>query len=222
MTDYFEEALRCTIVNFSDESIDSIAGAKLVDGKAHGTYQIEACDIFIAVTDSESTIFPDLVGVGGLCLLVSSPHTEKVLPAEERNLFDGVIQCEPALFSLLLKDLVEPITTKSLIGVDCQDLGSFFSINKGKAIYKRGVLHGDTCEGFSVPVEFNTPELNLGLLAVLTDNYNTSYELFKATQRQLSSMDSVYYKALFDRLDNNVSEGLGLLWFENMKEGENT
>jgi hypothetical protein len=85
-------------------------------------------------------------------------------------------------------------------------------------IYKRGVLHGDTCESLSVPSEFNIPEASLGLLAVLTDNYNTSYELLEATQRQQASVNSVCYKALFDRLDNDATEGLGLLWFENVKE----
>ncbi|MCT7654456.1 hypothetical protein MBH78_05875 [Oceanimonas sp. NS1] len=99
---------------------------------------------------------------------------------------DCLLLARPEHVSPLLRDLVEPITRPSLIGVDFADFRTVLCSGKGIARYysgtEEGALNSDNLPGYlgnSFDACFS--DRRISVLAVLTMHLNTGIEDFEAT-----------------------------------------
>lgn len=207
--DSFEIA-NCVIINLTKLELGVVRGAEYVTEQQllAATYY----DMIIVVTDND-TVLPDLASHTGIKLLICPTALAPALFNQQQNLYDGVIQCEAALTTALLQDLIEPITTESLLSFDCEDLRSFFAVNKAIVNYQRLSIANDTCPPFIIPTASNKPNTKLGALLILTNNLNTKVELIADISNKVTNSGIFTIQGLATREagTNGESEALGVL-----------
>lgn len=211
------EPLSCVIINRTDTMLGDIKGAEVVTEKECFARPDADYDMVITVADpvsSHDPLYKRKIGSGTILNLLICPSERESTGATSTYLgYDGVIQCEPALTTSLLKDLIEPLTEPKLISLDYQDVSSLFSTHRGKVYYQRYGLANNQCPELVMPSAFNQLNRQLGLLLVLTIHEDTDFSLLQTVSKKVDDIESVALSMLGDRRDEPASEALGILWF---------
>lgn len=142
--------------------------------------------IVLASTGAELPLLPARTANTGLCLAVAPPDSPAELRAALAEWSNCLILARPEHYSPLLRDLTEPVTRPSLIGVDFADFRTVLSSGKGIARYYSGTgmtrLDADNLPGYlSQSFDACFSDRNISVLTVLTMHLSTGIEEFEAT-----------------------------------------
>ncbi|MDP5293217.1 hypothetical protein Q9290_13120 [Oceanimonas sp. CHS3-5] len=150
--------------------------------------------IVLAPTGADLPLLPAQTATTGLCLAVLPPDSPAELRAALAEWADCLILACPEQYSPLLRDLTEPVTRPSLIGVDFADLRTVLCSGKGMARYHSGAgedgLNSDSLPGY-LSRSFNAcfSSQRISVLAVLTMHLSTGIEDFNATASYFRNLE---------------------------------
>lgn len=209
----------CVIINLTDVELGSVRGATCLSPQQLIHSSDIKYDIIIVITDTNSDL-PNLASQSGVKILVSSKEIESAIFKQQHDFYNGIIHCEPALTTELLKDLIGPITARTLICFDLEDLRLFFSVNKVPVNYQRFPIAKDTCPPFIIAKEHTVKNEKMDALLILTCNLNTKMELVQDINRKIAESENITTKGFATRgteyinreySDHHDSQALGIL-----------
>lgn len=222
LTDYIYKIPTCVVINLTDMELGLIKNAEYMTKEQLLTSSDIIYDIIIVVTDTDIEL-PNLAAhsESDVKLLIYPAEIEQAVFNQQHDFYNGVIQCEPALTTALLKDIIEPITTDTLICSDCGDLRLFFSANKEKISYQRLPIAKNTCPPLTIPNELNKPNEKVHALLILSCILSTKMELIEDIDRKVIDTANFTRKGMLTRdaeffdqeySDHRESQALGILF----------
>lgn len=209
----------CVIINLTKLELGLVRGATCVSPQQLINASAIKYDVIIVITDTNSDL-PSLASQSGIKILISSKEIESAIFKQQHDFYNGIIHCEPALTTELLKDLVEPITAGTLICFEIEDLRLFFSVNKVPVNYQRFPIAKDTCPPFIIAKEHTVKYKKMDALLILTCNLNTKMELVQDINRKIAESENITTKGLatrgveyinYEHSDHHDSQALGIL-----------